>query len=89
MRFEHRLLNKQKIEKDYGFSGVRQLFSKEGYEVVRKNQLNEWKKSLFSHSVEEVVYLGSNSLKLKCSTLKRSFQETGLSGFSRVMELTT
>lgn len=62
MRFEHRLLNKKKIESIYGFSTVSQLFSG-GYPVVKERQVSEWKKSLFSNSVEEVVMLGSKQVE--------------------------
>jgi len=62
IRFEHRLLNKKKVHSVYGFSRLNELF-KGGYEVVRNNQIEEWKKSLFSYSVGEVVMLGSKQLE--------------------------
>ena len=40
MRFEHRLLNKQKIQNVYGFGKVEELF-KGGYEVVKEKQVEQ------------------------------------------------
>jgi hypothetical protein len=61
MRFEHRLLNKQKISSVYGFTQVADLFSG-GYAVIRDKRKESWKESLFRFSVEEVVQLGSQEL---------------------------
>ena len=72
MRFEHRLLNSAKVQKVYGFSTVSQLFSG-GYEVVKQQQVSEWRKSLFSHSVEEVVMLGSRQLENEMRIFKEKF----------------
>lgn len=62
MRFEHRLLNKAKAEKVYGFTKVEQLFSG-GYESMKAQQVEEWRKSMFSYSVEDIVLLGSKQLE--------------------------
>lgn len=72
MRFEHRLLNKKKIESIYGFSTVSELFSG-GYPTVKEKQITEWKKSLFSHSVEEVIMLGSKQLEQELRVFKEKF----------------
>jgi hypothetical protein len=61
MRFEHRLLNKQKIESILGFSQVADTF-KGGYAVIRDIQKQSWRDNLFKYSVEEVVQLGSQEL---------------------------
>ena len=61
MRFEHRLLNKQKLSSVYGFAQVADLF-KGGYAVIRDKRKESWRESLFRFSVEEVVQLGSKEL---------------------------
>lgn len=61
MRFEHRLLNKTKIENVLGFTQVADLF-KGGYAVIRDKRKESWRESLFKYSVEEVVQLGSQEL---------------------------
>ena len=61
MRFEHRLLNKQKIKTVLGFTQVADLF-KGGYAVIKDKQKQSWKDNLFKYSVEEVVQLGSQEL---------------------------
>jgi len=61
MRFEHRLLNKRKINSVYGFSQVADMF-KGGYAVIRDKRQESWKNNLFKYSVEEVVQLGSKEL---------------------------
>ncbi len=80
MRFEHRLLNKKKIEKVYGFSSVSSLFSG-GYEAVKTRQVEEWRKSLFSHSVEEVVMLGSRQLEQEMRFFKQRFERNWFEWF--------
>jgi len=62
MRFEHRLLNKAKCEKVYGFTKVQDLFSG-GYEKMKACQVQEWRKSLFSYEVEDIILLGSKQLE--------------------------
>lgn len=61
MRFEHRLLNKQKLSSVYGFAQVADLF-KGGYAIIRDKRKESWRESLFKYSVEEVVQLGSHEL---------------------------
>jgi hypothetical protein len=61
MRFEHRLLKKQKISSVLGFTQVADLF-KGGYLEIRNKQKQSWKESLFRFEVEEVVQLGSLQL---------------------------
>lgn len=61
MRFEHRLLNKAKVESVYGFTQVQDIF-KGGWEVIERCQVRAWAKSLFSHSVADIILLGSQQL---------------------------
>ena len=61
MRFEHRLLNKQKISSVLGFTQVADLFSG-GYAVIKDKNKQSWRESLFRFEVEEVVQLGSQEL---------------------------
>jgi len=61
MRFEHRLLNKNKINSIVGFTQVADLF-KGGYAVIKDKQKESWKKNLFKYEVEEVIQLGSKQL---------------------------
>jgi len=72
MRFEHRLLNRKKIESVYGFSSVSALFSG-GYPVVKDRQITEWKKSLFSHTVEEIIMIGSKQLEQEMRVFKETY----------------
>jgi len=62
MRFEHRLLNKQKVKAVLGFAQVADLF-KGGYAVIKDKRKESWENSLFNFSVEEVVQLGSQELE--------------------------
>jgi len=73
IRFEHRLLNKKKVHSVYGFSKVEDMFLG-GYEVIRNNQVEEWKKSLFSYSVGEVVMLGSKQLETEMEWFKKTYK---------------
>jgi len=61
MRFEHRLLNKNKINSIVGFTQVADLF-KGGYAVIKDKRKESWRDNLFKYSVEEVVQLGSAQL---------------------------
>jgi len=78
MRFEHRLLNKQKIKNVVGFAQVADLF-KGGYAVIKDKQKESWKESLFKYSVEEVVQLGSQELVQEMQCFER---EHGRNWFS-------
>lgn len=80
MRFEHRLLNKQKVEKVYGFSSVSALCSG-GYSALKEKQKEEWRKSLFSHTVEEVVMLGSRQLEQEMRFFKQKFERNWFEWF--------
>ena len=71
MRFEHRLLNKTKIENVLGFAQVADLF-KGGYAVIKDKRKASWKESLFKYSVEEVVQLGSQELAETMSYFERT-----------------
>jgi len=70
MRFEHRLLNKQKISSVLGFTQVAEVF-KGGYAVIREKQKESWKENLFKYSVEEVIQLGSQELALEMEYFAR------------------
>jgi len=71
MRFEHRLLNKQKISSVLGFAQVAELFHG-GYAVIREKQKECWKDNLFKFSVEEVVQLGSQELAREMQYFEQS-----------------
>jgi hypothetical protein len=70
MRFEHRLLNKQKIKSIVGFTQVADLF-KGGYAVIKDKQKESWKQNLFRYEVEEVVQLGSKQLAQEMESFER------------------
>lgn len=80
MRFEHRLLNKQKIQNVYGMSKVGELF-KGGYEVVKEKQVESWKASLFNFTTEEFVLLGSKQLEQEMKKFKEKFPTGWFSRF--------
>jgi len=73
IRFEHRLLNKKKVGAVLGFSSVSALFSG-GYSQLKERQVNEWNKSLFSYSVEEVLVLSSKELEVEMLYFKNKFE---------------
>lgn len=79
-RYEHRLLNRNKIKSVYGFSSVNDIF-RGGYEVIRQKQVESWKQSLFSYSVEEVVSLGSKQLEQEMAFFKNKFGSTWFQWF--------
>ena len=82
MRFEHRLLNKQKVQNVYGFGKVEDLF-RGGYAVVKEKQVESWKSSLFNFTAEELVVLGSKQLEQEM----RRFKERSPSGwFSKFLK---
>ena len=74
MRFEHRLMNKAKVQKVYGFSSVKDLFSG-GYETVKKQRVNQWKNSLFSHTPEEVIHIGAGQLQAEMQIFKDRYDK--------------
>jgi len=82
MRFEHRLLNKQKVQNTYGMSRVSELF-KGGYEVIREKQVESWKNSLFNFTAEEVVLLGSRQLEQEMRVFRDKFPKNWFSRFLR------
>jgi hypothetical protein len=82
MRFEHRLLNKQKIQNVYGFGKVGEIFHG-GYEVIKEKQVESWESSLFNFTAEELVLLGSKQLEQEM----RRFKERSPSGwFSKFLK---
>lgn len=82
MRFEHRLLNKSKVNSTYGFSRLEDVF-KGGYEVIREKQVDSWKSSLFNFKAEEVVLLGSRQLEQEMRKFK---EEAPFNWFSRFLK---
>jgi len=80
MRFEHRLLNKQKISARLGFTQVADLF-KGGYAVIKDKQKESWKKNLFKYSVEEVIQLGSKQLAQEMEYFENSHGRNWFSYF--------
>ena len=82
MRFEHRLLNKAKVQNVYGMSRVEDIF-RGGYEVIKEKQVESWKGSLFNFTAEELVLLGSKQLEEEM----RKFKERSPSGwFSKFLK---
>jgi len=73
IRFEHRLLNKKKVGAVLGFSSVSALFSG-GYSELKKRQVNEWNKSLFSYSAEEVLVLSAKELEAEMLYFKNKYE---------------
>ena len=80
MRFEHRLLNKQKVQSVYGLSRVEDIFWG-GYQVIREKQVESWKNSLFNFTAEEVVLLGSRQLEQEMRVFKEKFPSNWFSKF--------
>lgn len=74
MRFEHRCMNKSKVQAVYGFTSVKDLFSG-GYEAVKKQQVAQWKKSLFYHSPEEVIHIGAGQLQAEMQIFKDRYDK--------------
>jgi hypothetical protein len=80
IRFEHRLLNKQKVKSIYGFAQVADLF-KGGYAVIKDKRTESWKTSLFKFEVEEVIQLGSQELAQEMEHFKKAHGERWFSWF--------
>ncbi len=74
MRFEHRCMKKVKVKAVYGFTSVKDLFSG-GYEAVKKQQVPQWKKSLFYHSPEEVIHIGAGQLQAEMQIFKDRYDK--------------
>lgn len=80
MRFEHRCMNKGKVKTVFGFTSVHDLFSG-GYETVKKQQVNQWKNNLFTHTVEEVVQIGAGVLQEEMRIFKQKFDRNWFDWF--------
>ena len=80
MRFEHRCMNKDKVQKVFGFTSVHDLFSG-GYETVKQQQVNQWKNNLFSHTVEEVIQIGAGVLQEEMRIFKQRFDRNWFDWF--------
>jgi len=74
MRFEHRAMNKDKVQAVFGFHSVKDLFSG-GYDTVKKQQVSQWKKGLFSHTVEEVISIGASVLQGEMQVFKDRYDK--------------
>lgn len=74
MRFEHRCMKKEKVKAVFGFTSVKDLFSG-GYETVKKQQVSQWKNSLFSHTVEEVIQIGAGELQTEMQIFKDKYDK--------------
>ena len=82
MRFEHRALNKQKVQALYGFSQAQELFHG-GYAVIKEKQRENWLNSLFSFSVEKVLLLGSKQLEEEMKLFKEKYSRNWFQNFLR------
>jgi hypothetical protein len=82
MRFEHRLLSKQKIQSTYGMTRVEDIF-KGGYSLMKEKQVEAWEKSLFKFTAEEIVILGSKQLELEMKVFRERFPKNWFSRFLR------
>jgi len=82
MRFEHRLLNKQKIKTTQGFTKVSELFSG-GYASLKDKVSSTWKDSLFKYSLEDVMRIGSKELEQEMKSFEEKHGRNWLSYFLR------
>jgi len=80
MRFEHRCMNKDKVQAIFGFTSVHDLFAG-GYQTVKKQQVNQWKKNLFSNTVEEVIQIGAGMLQEEMRIFKQKFDRNWFDWF--------
>lgn len=80
MRFEHRCMNKSKVESVFGFSSVSALFSG-GYQEVKKKQVEQWQNNLFSQPVEEILTLGSRVLEEEMKYFKQKYERNWFDWF--------
>ena len=80
MRFEHRCMNKQKVQNVFGFSSVESLFEG-GYLTVKKRQVEEWKDSLFRYEVEEVMSLGSSVIEQELRYFREKYKRNWFDWF--------
>lgn len=74
MRFEHRLLNKDKVDKVFGFTAVEDLFIG-GYEKVKQEQVGQWKNNLFSYTVEDIISTGASMLQVEMQVFKDKYDK--------------
>lgn len=73
IRFEHRLLSGSKIQSLCGVKTVSDMFVGGRYQVIQQQQVLSWRKSLFSHSVEDVVVLGSKQLESEMQVFRDKY----------------
>jgi len=80
MRFEHRCMNRQKVQNVFGFSSVANLFEG-GYKEVKKKQVEEWGNNLFCYEVEEVMNLGSSVIEQELRYFKEKYKRNWFDWF--------
>lgn len=80
MRFEHRCMNRQKVQNVFGFSSVASLFEG-GYLTVKQRQVEEWKQGLFSYEVEEVMSLGSGVIEQEMRYFREKYKRNWFDWF--------
>jgi len=80
MRFEHRCMNKDKVQAIFGFTSVHDLFSG-GYDTVKKQQVKQWKNNLFSNTVEEVIQVGAGVLQEEMKYFKQRYERNWFDWF--------
>lgn len=80
MRFEHRCMNRQKVQNVFGFSSVASLFEG-GYLTVKKKQVEEWGTNLFCYGVEEVMTLGSGVIEQELRYFKEKYKRNWFDWF--------
>jgi len=81
MRFEHRCMSKGKVQAVFGFSKAGEMFKSGRYETVKKQQVQQWKNSLFSHSVEEVLSIGAGVLQGEMELFKQRYERNWFDRF--------
>jgi hypothetical protein len=82
MRFEHRCMNKDKVQSVFGFHSVKELFSG-GYETVKVQQVNQWKNNLFSQPVEEIIVEGAKTLEAEMKYYREQYPNSWFERFLR------
>ena len=82
MRFEHRLLNKRKVQTTYGFTNVNDLLHG-GLEVVEQKRRQAWSNSLFRYEVTDVIRLGAASLEAEMRAFQAKYDKRWYNNFLR------
>ena len=82
MRFEHRCMNKDKVQAIFGFTSVHDLFAG-GYQAVKKQQVNQWKNNLFEKPVEEIIIERAKTLEAEMKYYKEHYPHSWFDRFMR------